>query len=104
VFVRVACFVALPVALAMCIPLANEPNSRILRALGYAAFILILPAALFGAVVPPRWVARLLPARCPSCGGRAYCDGALSSGRGTYNVTYACRECGRGFRPDGTPA
>jgi hypothetical protein len=103
VFVRIVCLFAFAAAAACTIPLANRTDIGRLRYLGYVGFLLILPAALFGAVVPARWVARRLPARCPFCNGRGYCDGA-TTGRGAFNFTYACRDCGAAFRPDGSRA
>jgi hypothetical protein len=104
VFVRVAGLLAFAFGPLCTIPLANRSDIGPLRYLGYVGFLLAIPAALFGAVVPPRWVARRLPARCPYCNGRAYCDGATTTGRGAYSFTYACRDCGLSFRPDGSLA
>ena len=104
VFVRVAgCFGGFLAVAVPAVTFGNRFDSGVLKNIGCFGALLILPAALFGAVVPARCVARLLPARCPFCNGRGYCDGATTTGRGAFNFTYACRDCGRVFRPDGSP-
>ena len=102
--VRIVC--AFGFFLAVAIPsvsIGNRPGPGIHQSFGCVGFLLVLPAALFGAVVPARWIARRLPARCPNCNGPAYCDGA-NSGRGMFDVPYICRDCRRSFRPDGSSA
>jgi hypothetical protein len=102
VLVRIVGFFGCAIAVAFCtVPFANSDEPGPLKHLGCVGFLLFLPAAFFGAVVPARWVARRLPARCPFCDGRAYCDGA-NAGRGMYDFTYACRDCGAAFGPDGS--
>ena len=102
VFLRVACCFGFFLAAAFAaVALANRPGPGVLKGLGWVGALLVLPAALFGAVMPARWLARRLPARCPFCNGRGYRDGASTSGRGMYEFTYTCRDCGQRFRPDG---
>jgi hypothetical protein len=99
----VGCFGFFLVVASCTVSLGNRPHSDPLKTLGCVGFLLVLPAALFGATVPPGWVARRLAARCPFCNGRAYCDGAVTGGRGLYNVIYACHDCGLSCRTDGSP-
>jgi DNA-directed RNA polymerase subunit RPC12/RpoP len=58
---------------------------------GWLGFPLLFFAAFGlsagGAELTRRAFRRLVPVRCPECGGRAY-------GRGTAPVTYVCRHCG----------
>jgi hypothetical protein len=102
--VRIVCAFGFFLAVAIStVSINNRPGPGIHKSFGCVGFLLVLPAALFGAVVPARWLARRLPARCPYCNGRAYCDGA-NAGRGTFDYPYTCRDCGRSFRPDGSIA
>jgi hypothetical protein len=49
--------------------------------------ILLVGSALCGALVPRMLLRRLVPSRCPSCGGRAYFAG-------NQPMRYRCRDCG----------
>ena len=54
--------------------------------LDFVAIVPIGGTALLAAI-GTRWLTRLLPARCPACGGQAF-------QRGSRPIYYECRECG----------
>jgi hypothetical protein len=54
---------------------------------GRWSMLVVVGAWVFGVFVPAGLVRRLVPARCPECGGRAGCESVL-------NWTYRCPRCG----------
>jgi hypothetical protein len=91
ILLAIFCFFAFPAAAVLPAIALQEQ----LAGAGCVGMVLFFPAAITGLFWPASFFRRNVPARCPACSGRTFCDRLPLDNQENRNpVTYTCRDCG----------